>query len=173
MVRIAPVVGYDGYFVTSDGKVIGKHSKRPLKPQITIHGYERVSLVKDGKTINEVVHRLVAKSFIPNPLNLPTVNHKDENKLNNNVDNLEWATVAYQNAYGTKGARTSASQMNRSDCSKPVIMYDKNGNELNRFPSTQEAFRQTGISRSTIAKVCAGIPKYHTAGGYLWKWEAF
>ena len=66
------------------------------------NGYLKVDLCKNGKQKTFTVHRLVATVFISNPKNFPTVNHKDENKLNNNVSNLEWCTVLYNNCYGTR-----------------------------------------------------------------------
>ena len=71
------------------------------------HGYMKVNLTKHDKKRTFKVHRLVAIHFLDNPNNLPCVNHKDENKLNNNVDNLEWCTKAYNNSYGTKAKRQS------------------------------------------------------------------
>ena len=72
---------------------------RILKFKIDYHGYYRVHLSVNGERKHYLVHRLVAEAFIPNPNNLPCVNHKDEDKTNNSVDNLEWCDVAYNNAY--------------------------------------------------------------------------
>lgn len=93
--------GYDGmYLVNINGDVYSKYINRCLKPNI-YHGYWRVILLnkKSGKQVSQYVHRLIATYFIPNPNNYPVVNHKDENKLNNNIDNLEWCTVTYNNTY--------------------------------------------------------------------------
>lgn len=87
---------YDNYIVYSDGKVWSKRYKRFLKGNI-VRGYLVVCLNHKMK----LVHRLVAESFIPNPDNLPQVNHKDENKLNNSVENLEWCDAKYNTNYGT------------------------------------------------------------------------
>lgn len=75
--------------------------ERILKFRLDNGGYVRVCLSKDGVEIGYSVHRLVAMAFIDNPLNLPEVNHKDENKKNNSVDNLEWCTSLYNNNYGS------------------------------------------------------------------------
>lgn len=171
-VKIAAIEGFDGYFVTSDGKVIGKRKKNYLIPIVDKLGYQTVSLVKNGIRKNYLIHRLVAKAFIPNPNNYPVVNHKDENPSNNNVNNLEWCTVAYNNAYGTKGLRTSLHQMNRVDCSKPVIQFTKDWEYVATYPSAKEAWRQTGIDRAHICACCNHYPKYHSASGYRWKWES-
>ena len=93
------IEGYEGlYQVSNLGRVKSlnyrgcKGNISILKPRLTKKGYETINLCKDGKVKNVRIHRLVAQSFISNPNNLPVVNHKDENKLNNNVDNLEWCT---------------------------------------------------------------------------------
>ena len=69
--------------------------------------YKRVNLYLDGREYKKTIHRLVAETFIPNPNNLPCVNHKDENKENNVVDNLEWCTYKYNSNYGTCRERTT------------------------------------------------------------------
>ena len=104
------------------------------------------------------VHRLAAEAFLPNPQNLETVNHKDENKLNNDVSNLEWMNRTDNVAY-------SQPQWAR----RPTQQFDKStGKLLATFPSIQEAERQTGISDSRICECCKG--KRKSAGGYVWKY---
>ena len=103
-----------------------------------------------------LIHRLVAKSFIQNPLNLSYVNHKDENKLNNNVENLEWCTAKYNNSYG-KGALAR---------NQRVIQYDLQGNAIKIWESIKEASEELGVSQEGISACCRGIHK--TSGGYAW-----
>lgn len=172
MVTIAPIKGYDGYFVTSDGNIIGKRKKTALKPQETHDGYLRISLVKNGKSKNFVIHRLVAEAFIPNPNNYPCVNHKDENKHNNAVDNLEWCSNEYNNAYGTKRKRQAKTQTNREDCSKEVIQFTLDGQYIAEYQSTKEAYRQTGIDRAHISACCNHYRNQYTASGYRWAWKS-
>ena len=116
---IKPVPGYEGYYevdnlgrvfsvdriiqVNDNGRIYDKPIHGALLKQ-TNHsqGYKTVALTKNGKTKQEYVHRIVASAFIPNPDNFSVVNHKDEDKTNNFVDNLEWCTVSYNNTYGEK-----------------------------------------------------------------------
>ena len=170
MAIIANIVGCDGYMITSDGVVIGKKGKA-LKP-IYVNGYARVDMYVNKKHCREFIHRLVAKAFIPNPNNYPIVNHKDENPKNNNVDNLEWCTYAYNNAYGTRGARCSVSQMNRKDCSKSVIQFSLDGKYIKTYASAKEAWRQTGVDRAHICACCAHYKNQYTASGYRWAWKS-
>lgn len=117
-----PVVGYEGYYevdqfgrVFSVDRVIsvddnGRKYDKPLsgkqmKQSMHDKGYKIVSLTRDGKTKMRFVHRLVAEAFIPNPDNLPMVNHKDEDKTNNFLENLEWCTNEYNLSYGTAKKR--------------------------------------------------------------------
>ena len=110
-----------------------------------------------------LVHRLVAEAFLENKNKLPEVNHKDENKENNRVDNLEWCASKYNANYGTRNIR-----MIKQKCSKPVIMLDLSGNELKRFESLGDASRETGFDISAIIRVCKG--KQRTSMGYKWKY---
>lgn len=125
-------------------------------------GYLRVCLSRDGKHSPKLVSRLVAKAFIPNPNNLPVVNHMDENKQNNNVDNLEWCSVKYNTCYGS-GLLKAAMKNGR-----PVVQIE-NGKIINEFYSTQKASTETGIPQANIYKVCTGNRK--TAGGYEWRFK--
>ena len=102
---IAKIKGYENYSVTDDGKVFNNVRNKPLSPFLSNKGYLMVSLSNNGKKRNFYIHRLVGEAFIPNPENKATINHKDENKLLNNVNNLEWLTVIENNAYGTRTQR--------------------------------------------------------------------
>lgn len=160
------------YSVTEDGQ-IWDNKKEHFVPQHIRNkkkGYLGVSLSDNGKYVQRSVHRLVAQAFIPNPNGLPMVNHKDEDPSNNRKSNLEWCDAQYNNTYGTRLQKSSTSQRNRPDCSKPVNQYDKDGNLIAQFPSAIEVERQTKIRNSQICAVCNHKPSHHTAGGYLWRW---
>lgn len=179
------VIGYEGkYQISNTGEVkslnyLSTGETKLLKQQTDKHGYKRVRLYKDGKGKSCLVHRLVAIAFIPNPNDLPMVNHKDEDKTNNNVNNLEWCTIAYNNNYGTKIERQSKSlsksmtgkKGKEHPSSKPILMYDKEGNFIRRFDSTADANEYFGKSR-----YCSGINdclrgRNKTAYGFIFKYE--
>ena len=145
---------YEGlYEVSNTGLVRSlKFGKmKILQPRNNGYGYLHVVLCKDRKAKNMCVHRLVANAFILNPNNLETVNHKDENKLNNNVSNLEWLNRGDNIRYSNN---------------KPVLQLDKVGNVVKQFSSISEASKQTGINMSNICQACRSRLK--TAGGYVW-----
>lgn len=101
-VKWAPVKGFEGYYeVSNKGNVRRVSTGRILKQFKNNHGYLRVSLSRGGVYKSYSVHRLVAEAFIPNPKNLETINHKDEVKTNNDVNNLEWMSVKDNINYGT------------------------------------------------------------------------
>lgn len=102
---------YEGlYKISNYGRVWSVHKQDFKAPHTKDNGYMFVQLYKNGKMRNEHVHRLVALTFIPNPHNLPQVNHKDEDKSNNCVDNLEWCDCKYNNNYGTARKRSVATK---------------------------------------------------------------
>lgn len=162
------ISGYEGIYEVSDlGRVrslVQRNRWKPgiLKPQKHRYGYLYVNLCKDGKVKGMKVHRLVAQAFIPNPNNLPQVNHKDENPQNNAASNLEWCSARYNINYGTRNGRVAVA------LSKPVQMFDKQANLLATYPSTMEAERVTGIAHQSIVKCCLG--KYKLAGGFIWRY---
>ena len=151
---------YEGHYQVSNfGRVKSiKFGKEIILKQSIRHGYYYVGLLKNGKHKNYLVHRLVAEAFLENPDNLPQVNHKDENKQNNVVSNLEWCTHEYNNTYGTRIER----------CSKPVLQFDLNGNLIKEWKSINECGRN-GFKKSDICKCCRGERKTHR--GFIWKYK--
>ena len=153
------IKGYEGkYQISSLGRVKSlkynntKESK--LLHQSLINNYYSVCLWKQRKGKQYRIHRLVAEAFIPNPLHLPEVNHIDENKLNNNVDNLEWCSSKYNCNYGARNKKLSKPVQ----CVETGIIY----------PSILNAGKQTGINYTHLGDVARG--KRKTAGGYHWKY---
>ena len=121
------LLGFDkDYRVTENGDIISmdyRRSGKPKKlaPQRNVHGYAIIKLMKGGKDITYRIHRLVATAFVPNPEKLPCINHKDENKLNNNPNNLEWCDNRYNNNYGTRNKRISKSVTKVWELRKQII----------------------------------------------------
>lgn len=148
-----------------------KYLKREklLKTNLEKEGYYKCNLRKEGKNKSFWVHRLVAKAFVSNPNNYPCVNHKDENKLNNCFDNLEWCTNAYNNNYGNHNKRVSKAMKNNFKISKEVNQYDINGKFIKKWISIKEAERQLKIRNSHICECCKN--KCKTAGGFIWRYE--
>lgn len=155
------IKNYEGlYQVTENGDVWSVRRNRFLKPYKNQLGYLRVVLSKKGKVKKYSVHRLVAEAFIDNPNNYPCVNHKDENKLNNNVDNLEWCTIRYNNCYND--GQIKRARFKR----KKVYQYDLNGNLIKEWESIAEC-KRNGFKHCD--KVCRGERK--SCGGFIWSYE--
>lgn len=161
------IEGYEGiYEISNLGRVRSfKNGKvRILKPLTNKRGYLRVQLRKNNSLKTLQIHRLVAQAFLPNPNNLPQVNHKDEDKTNNIVSNLEYCDAKYNNNYGNRNKKVAEA------LSKVVLQIDKNTNIIiNIFPSLMEAERQTGCKNNNICHCCKG--KRKSAGGYKWKYQ--
>ena len=168
-----PVVGYEClYEVNNLGNVrsldyLQTGRVQLLKPVMTNRGYLKVCLCKDGKHKYYGVHRLVAQAFLTNAENLPQVNHRDENKQNNCVSNLEWCTAKYNMNYGTAISRRAAANTN-GKCSKTVQQLTKDGVLVATWPSIREAERVTGVNNRHICGCCNS--ERHTAGGYKWQY---
>lgn len=124
-------------------------------------GYYCVTLTRNAKGIQKKVHRLVAMAFIPNPDNLPMVNHRDECKTNNNVNNLEWCTAMYNSHWGTARERCA---WNRT----AVEQYDLDGNYIASYRSIMDAAKAVGISKQCIW-LCLNRKGSKTSAGYIWK----
>lgn len=155
--------GYEGlYQVSNLGRIRSlKYGKeRILKHRKDKDGYLRVGLYKNSKMKDYFVHRLVALVFIPNPNNLPCINHKDENKTNNSVDNIEWCTQQHNANYGTRNFKTS------TKLSIPIIQLTLNNEFVTCYRSSWDAERITGFNQGNINSCCNG--KRKTSNGYKW-----
>ena len=159
------IEGFEGiYQVSSLGRVksLGNNKSRQekiLKLRSDRDGYLNVGLHKERKIKICRVHRLVAQAFIPNLENKPQVNHKDEDKTNNKVENLEWVTCKENSNHGTRTERMANSK------SKPIYGINVKTNEKIEFPSTMEAQRN-GFNRGHINSCLKGKRKTHK--GYRW-----
>lgn len=162
-----PIPNYEGYFATEDGHIFSTRRNRFLAETVNRDGYKRVTIKNNCRS----VHRLVAMAYIPNPNDYPCINHKDEDKLNNSVENLEWCTYQYNNSYG-KGQPTKKAIEAKS---KPVVQLSLDGRYIGRYKSAAEAERRCGAKcpvGSNVATVCRGKRKdAKTAYGYKWMFE--
>ena len=163
-----PIKGFEGYYISNLGRVKSTRSFKGtketiLKGSFNQQGYKVITMMKDNKAYTKTLHRLLAIAFIPNLNNYCCINHKDGNKLNNNLNNLEWCSYSYNNteAYriGLKHSRIKP---------KKVKQYDKNNNLINIWNSVNEAGRQLSISDGNICECCNGNRR--TAGNFIWRY---
>ena len=153
---------FPNYSIFKDGTVINNVSGKPLKQFDNGLGYMRVGLYKNKRRFYFFVHRLVAIHFINNPQQLPYVNHKDENKSNNSVDNLEWCTASYNVNYGTRTIRMAQTRGHS-------IKAFKNGILVGSFYSENKCARELNIDPSHVSKAVRGLLK--TTGGYTFEYD--
>ncbi len=161
MTEFRRVRGYeDLYVVSSNGcvfRIVGDRL-RPLRQYKHTRGYLKVDLFDNYHRDKRYVHRIVAEAFLDNPRGLPEINHKDENKQNNRVENLEWCDGKYNCNYG-------------SHCEKlgrPVEQLDEDGNVLKLWKTAADAMRTLGIEGTGIGACCRG--KRQHCGGYRWRY---
>ena len=155
-----PIKDYPDYMVSNLGRVkslrFGK--EKILKTQSDKDGYKKINLFKDKKSNNKKIHRLVAEAFIPNPNNLPCINHKNEIKDDNRLENLEWCSVAYNNIYGTRIEKLK----------KTILQFSLNGEFIRKWESIKDIETDLGFCHSLISNYLNG--KRKTAYGYIWKY---
>lgn len=178
------IPGFGGrYEVSNIGRIRsyanGRHGNKDgfvvLKQKKIRGGYLQVNLYMpngNGKQYCKLVHRLVAEAFVLNPNDLPVVNHMDGNKVNNMADNLEWVTVSENRFHAVRNGLSKPSQRQKEAVSNyhsiPVVMCDKDMNELAHFDSAFQASLKTGADNSAIIKCCRG--KLKSTKGYKWKY---
>lgn len=168
------IKGYEGlYQVSNFGRVksIPRNGtilkERILQPKISKQGYYEVNLNNKYKRKMMKVHRLVAEAFIFNYNNLPFVNHKDFNTLNNNVKNLEWVTPKENTLYSKKLGRYNNSYKLKM---KRVNQYNKQGELIKTWNSITEASKMLNIDKGHISACCKHKKNYNTSGGYRWEY---
>ena len=185
------IKGFEGlYEVSNLGRVRTKPRKilqrfkynyhtLPVKERILkqhkLRGYYGVGLWKDNKMYNKQVHRLVALTFIDNPNNYPIVNHKDGNKLNNRIDNLEWCTYSHNTNEAYRLGLNNISEKHIEQIrklgyksGKKVAQMDLEGNIIKIYNSGRQASLELGISQGNISLCCNG--KKEKTNGYKWKY---
>lgn len=179
-----PIDGLEGYYEVSnkghirslDRILHGCYGSMQLKrgqimkPIKMKNGYLAQGFYYNGKHRQYYIHRLVAKAFIPNPNNLPEINHKDENKENNCVENLEWCDHTYNIRYG--GTRNKIGRTHREKAVRPVIQKCIDGTIFAIYRNANVAMEVTKIDASAILKVCLGRSRFNTAGSFLWEFAA-
>lgn len=176
------IAGYEGlYQVSNMGRVrsfsrevkcCGGHSRitrsHILHGYINGSGYYEVALCNSEGQSHRRVHELVAKAFIPNPTHLPVINHIDEDKANNKVNNLEWCTTAYNNAYGTRNFRIGET-LKLTRTGRPVIQLSLDDCFLKEYRTIRLAARENHVQPSNIHKACDGTIKQ--TGGFKWRYK--
>lgn len=169
MEKWLPIRDFPNYMISNLGQVKSlsksckyrKANEVILKANPRSNGYLKVDLYANGKAHTKTVHRLVAEAFIPNPNNLPEINHKDEDKTNNRADNLEWCTPGYNNNYGTHSRKIS------EGVSKKVGQFTDDGTLIKVWESATIASIQLGIGRRNISRSCkTGFKPGDINGGY-------
>ena len=155
------IEGFEKYEVSNLGKVRNIKSGRMLKPHLNHNGYLKHHLYRHDKQKELFLHRILATAFIDNPGKKPQVNHIDENKLNNDLSNLEWCTERENAIHGTRTKRVA------EKLSQKVIQLDLNDNILNVFKSMRQAEREAGIDATSISACCNG--KRKSAGRFKWR----
>lgn len=171
------IKGYEGYYQVSNlgnvkslDRLIDNKKNTYIRQGNMIkqfydnRGYMQVTICKNGLRKTYKTHRLVAEAFIENPYNLPEVNHKDENSLNNTYNNLEWCTAKYNCNYGSHNVRCAKSRY------KKIYQYDLQDNLIREWNSVKETQTIGGFTASQVSNCCRGKIKTHK--GYKWKFKS-
>lgn len=174
------ITEYGGdYLVSNYGRVKSLKSNKELILKLVTHhkGYYKAQLLKNNKKKAFFVHRLVAQAFIPNPENKLQVNHKDGDKKNNHVENLEWTTQSenLKHSYHVLGSHKKSVERMREPRIKaksiPVVVYDKKGNFIKKYSSQANAARDLGVSAGNINNVLKRRGYYKSLKGYVFRYE--
>lgn len=166
-------LGYPDYEVSNFGNIksLKQGREKLLKFLKGSNEYSNVRLCKNNKTKSFTIHKLVALAFIPNPENLPIINHKDENKQNNHVSNLEWCSHKYNNRYNNAHIKKGEKRKGRPNYKrrKPILQYTKDNIFIREWESALVASRELNLNSNSIGHCCRNTIK--TSGGYIWKYK--
>ena len=154
---------FEYYDVSTDGICKNLKTGKIKNTFISNSGYERVSLWFNGKHKNVSIHRMVALKYLPNPDNKKYINHKDGNKLNNNVNNLEWCNQSENTIHAYKN------NLIKSHTTK-VNQYDKDGNFIKQWESINEVCKTLKLNHANISTTCKGNTNRKLVGGYRWQY---
>lgn len=169
------IEGYEGlYQVSSLGRIKSlpgrsNHKSEKILKQATVLGYSHITLSKDNVQKIFKVHRLVASAFIPNPKDLPQVNHIDGKKLNNCVENLEWVNPRDNSLHAFRMGLRHSQKGEENRRSIKVSQFNLDGEWLKDYDGFREAERLTGVGHYYIGRCCKGKAK--TAGGFKWAYK--
>ena len=177
MVRALRIKDFPDYYVTDTGDIYSRNYRKTgrikrILPNKKRTGYLEICLSKNNKGFYKLVHRLVAKTFIPNPENKPEVNHKNGNKTDNRVENLEWCTKSENVKHSFDVLNKKNPMLGRLGKNNPIVrtvLQIKNNIVVNEFYGTLEASRITGIAHQSIWACCKRARK--SAGGFQWRYK--
>lgn len=145
-------------------------NQKKLKPQTNKGGYLYTQLVdRFGDRNHHFIHQLVAKTFLENPNNLYSINHKDENKINNHYSNLEWCTIKYNNLYNNRQLKINEKLQDVVKSKKAIQQYSVNNILIKEFKSINEACRELKIFKQGLSPCLHG--KKSKYKGYIWKFK--
>lgn len=165
------------YEITTEGQIISYlryPNGKVLKPHVSENGYLTTTIKQYGKFKSYYIHRLVAQIFIPNPENLPYVNHKSEDRTDNRMENLEWCTAEYNCNYGNHRENLIKATLRFTGHPSRIAKLDKQGNLLKAYYSIKAAARDVAGEKWNsasvqISKIIKGAKGHHTCCGFKWK----
>lgn len=165
------------YEISNKGRLKNKKTQKILSIKNSKGWYLSIRLLINGKYKTFKIHRLVAQYFVPNPNNLPIVNHKDLNKQNNFAENLEWTTYkantqhAIENKIYNNPVKVLVDWNKNKKCFKKygyIYQFDKEMNFIAKYISAEEAYKKTGVCSRNILQCINHEPRRKSAGGYIW-----
>jgi hypothetical protein len=161
------IANFPNYEINQFGNIKNKTTGKILQNFIN-NSYYKINLHHNKKAKSLYVHILIATYFIPNPLNLPEINHKDGNKLNYSLDNLEWCTSSENSLHAYLNKLQKSKKGIENTLSKKVIQNDLSGNFIKMWDSVMDIERETGIKNGAISNCCLGKSK--TSSNFIWKY---